>query len=458
MEKFSNLPLTQLLRPEGYECECGKCHKCRLKRVIIGQGALYQTVSVLKELDIHKPMLVADENTWRVAGKSVYDILTRAGFDCGLYIFPHPTSTDHIEPDEFAVGQVIMNFIPGTDCMLPVGSGVINDICKIVSKAAGTKQVTVGTAPSMDGYASNSSSMIKDGVKVTIYSVCPDAIIADVDVMRNAPLKMLQSGLGDMLAKYISVCEWRISNVINGEYYCEEIAQLMRRCVKRIVEAAPQLTQRSPQAVMQVTEGLILSGVAMSYAEVSRPASGLEHYFSHIWDMHSLMGRCPADTHGIQCGVGTVLTLRLYKWLRTMKPDREKALQNAARFNMAEWEKEMRDVFGPSAETVIEIERKAGKHDPKKHAERLERIIANWDKITAIMDEELPDYDKIVNLMKTLQEPTSPRQLGLNDNEVITALKASQEIRDKYILSRLLWDLGLLDEFADKLRASLATI
>ena len=63
------------------------------------------------------------------------------------------------------------------------------------------------------------------------------------------------------------------------------------------MEAAPQLTQRSPQAVMQVMEGLIVSGIAMSYAEVSRPASGLEHYFSHIWEMHSLMGRCPDDLH-----------------------------------------------------------------------------------------------------------------------------------------------------------------
>ena len=97
--------------------------------------------------------------------------------------------------------------------------------------------------------------MISAGVKTTIYSVCPDAIVADVDVLRQAPLKMLQAGLGDMLAKYISVCEWRISNIINGEYYCEEVAALMRRCVRRIVEAAPQPTQRSPQAVMQVMEG-----------------------------------------------------------------------------------------------------------------------------------------------------------------------------------------------------------
>lgn len=452
MVEFRNASLGELLRPEGFDCNCGKHHSARLKRVIIDQGALFRVSGLLRELDVKKPMIVADQNTYRVAGRQVYDLVRSAGLDCALYVFPQA----RVEPDEFSVGQVIMNMAPGTDCMVAVGSGTINDVCKMASRAVGAKQVVVATAPSMDGYASNSSSMISGGVKTTIYSVCPDAIVADVDVLRQAPLKMLQAGLGDMLAKYISVCEWRMSHIITGEYYCEEVAALMRRCVKRIVAAAPHLTQRSPQAVIQVIEGLIISGVAMSFAEVSRPASGLEHYFSHIWEMHALMGRCPGELHGIQVGVGTVLTLRLFSWLRQETPDRERALNYAANFNMAAWEREMRDVFGPSAGTVIDIERRAGKHDPIKHAQRLERIIANWDELKRIMDEELPDMGAIVNLMKALQEPTLPRALGLSDGEVITALKCSQEIRDKYILSRLLWDLGLMDEYAERLRDSLA--
>ena len=131
-------------------------------------------------------------------------------------------------------------------------------------------------------------------------------------------------------------------------------------------------------------------------------------------------------------------------------------MANAAAFDIVSWERAMRESFGPTAETVIEIEREVGKHDPVKHAARLERIIEHWDEIIAAMDEELPDYDAIVSLMKALQEPTQPRTLGLSDGEVISALRCSQEIRDKYILSRLLWDLGLLDEYCDRLRTSLA--
>ena len=140
----------------------------------------------------------------------------------------------------------------------------------------------------MDGFASNSSSMIQNGVKVTIYTVCPVAIIADIDIMKEAPMLMIQAGLGDMVAKYVSICEWRISNIITGEYYCPQVAGLMRAALEKCVNTASSLMDRDPQGILSLTEGLILSGIAMSFAEVSRPASGLEHYFSHIFDMSKL--------------------------------------------------------------------------------------------------------------------------------------------------------------------------
>ncbi|HPR77588.1 MAG TPA: iron-containing alcohol dehydrogenase, partial [Candidatus Limiplasma sp.] len=132
------------------------------------------------------------------------------------------------------------------------------------------------------------SSMIRDRVKVTLYNACPDAIIADTMIMKDAPERMLQAGLGDMLAKYIALCEWRISHIVTGEYYCEEVAGLMRNSLAKIVSAAPRLLERDPEVIGAVAEGLILSGVAMAFAQVSRPASGLEHYFSHLWEMFAL--------------------------------------------------------------------------------------------------------------------------------------------------------------------------
>ena len=113
---------------------------------------------------------------------------------------------------------------PRCDLFLAVGSGVINDVCKVVSFACGKPQMVVATAPSMDGYASSSSSMHVNEVKTTVYNHCPTAIVADTDIVSQAPMRMLWAGLGDMIAKYVSICEWRMANLIIDEYYCEEIA------------------------------------------------------------------------------------------------------------------------------------------------------------------------------------------------------------------------------------------
>lgn len=119
----------------------------------------------------------------------------------------------------------------------------------------------------MDGYASNSSSMVVRRVKESLYNACPQAILADTDVLKTAPEIMLQAGLGDMLAKYVSVCEWRISHLVVGDAYCEEIAGLVRASLRKIVEHADGLMRREDAALEAVIEGLVLSGVAMAFAE-----------------------------------------------------------------------------------------------------------------------------------------------------------------------------------------------
>ena len=97
--------------------------------------------------------------------------------------------------------------------------------------------------------------MIQNRIKVSLYNACPVSIIADTDIIRQAPMRMLQAGLGDMLAKYVATCEWRISNLITGEYYCETIASLMRRALARIVAVAPKLKDRDAEAVAGRAEG-----------------------------------------------------------------------------------------------------------------------------------------------------------------------------------------------------------
>ena len=452
MPEFGKMTLAELTRPEGHECACGKRHVCALKYLNIGRGIVTEVPKMIAAMGRRRPFVVCDDNTWRVAGKRVDEILTRAGIPHAAYVIPCENS-DRIAPAEWEVGSVIMHFDPACDMFLAVGSGVINDICKVAAHATGRVCAVVGTAPSMDGYASNSSSMEMNHVKVSLYNHAPEGILLDSEILAQAPMRMLWAGLGDMVAKYVAVCEWRISHLVTGEYYCEDVAALMRTALRRIMAVSDRIALRDPDAIAAVAEGLVLAGVGMAYAEISRPASGLEHYFSHMWEMMALERGVPYDLHGIQVGVGTLLTLDIYRKLREVTPNRERAEAHMRAFDRAEWEAQVRRIFGKTAEQIIAIEDRTHKNDPARHARRLDNIIAHWDEILQIIREELPDTRWLRDAMAATGMPMTPSDIGVPEKDVIDAFVGARDIRDKYLSCSLIWDLGLTDDFVRLLEA-----
>ena len=451
MEKhLSEMTLEELTREGGIPCSCGKVHTCGLRYFKAGPGAVNALPDALHARGRLRPMLVMDENTEKAAGGRVRGTLDAAGIAYSQFVFPHREGK--MEPDEHAVGALTMAVDPRCDVIVAVGSGVINDCCKVVSHACRLPSMVVCTAPSMDGYCSNSASMIQNRIKVSLYNACPEAIIADTDILKTAPDIMLQAGLGDMLAKYVSVCEWRISHIVHGDPYCEEIAGMVRACLQKIVAHADGLMRREPEALTAVLEGLVISGISMAFAEISRPASGLEHYFSHLWEMQALQRGLPSDLHGIQVGVGTLLTLWIYEhMLNQEQVDVPRAEAAMAAFSPAQWEKDMRRIFGPITPSILEIEEKVGKNRPETQREHLRKITEHWGEIRQIIREELPSRAEIDGLMRRLHMPRTPGDLGLTRQDTLDALLGSREIRDKYLTSSLLWDLGLLSETAEKL-------
>lgn len=425
------------------DCSCGKSHKINLPKVIVKSGAIHDLPLLINDFCVKKVQILADENTFEVAGKSVCSVLKNANILYSVYSF----KTRALEPDENAVGRAIMHFDNSCDIVVAVGSGVVNDIGKILANTAKLPYIIVGTAPSMDGYASATSSMSMDGLKVSLPSKCADVIIGDIDILKNAPIKMLQAGLGDMLAKYISIAEWRIANEITGEYYCEKVANLIRTALKRCVDNAKGLLNRDEEAVKAVFEGLVIGGVAMALAGVSRPASGIEHYFSHVWDMRGLEFGSKVDLHGIQCAVGTYIASGLYEKVLKITPDREKALAYVKSFEYSKWAEELKAFLGKASNSMIALEEKEQKYSVEKHKERLEIIISKWDKICEIIREEIPTKKEIEGILETIGAPKTAKEIGI-DCDLNVTFKATKDIRDKYVLSRLLWDLGLIEEFS----------
>ncbi len=423
------------------ECECKKTHAFTIKHICVKEKAIESLPQFIKEFQSKKPFILADENTFKVAGDKVCSVLKNADINFEKYVFP----SKEIEPNETAVGSAIMHFNSTCDLIIAVGSGVINDVGKILANTAKLPYFIVGTAPSMDGYASATSSMSRDGLKVSLNSKCADVIIGDIDVLKNAPMKMLRAGLGDMLAKYVSIAEWKISSEITGEYYCERIATLIKNALKRCVDNIEGLLNREAEAIKAVFEGLVIGGVAMAFAGVSRPASGVEHYFSHVWDMRGLEFNTKVDLHGIQCAIGTNIVAGLYEKVLKIEPNEKKALAYVRAFDYSAWSKELKEFLGKSADAMIDLELKEGKYNLENHEKRLKIIVEKWDKIREIISNEIPKQKEIESILEAIGAPKTAKEIGI-DCDLLTTLKATKDIRDKYVLSRLLWDLGIIEE------------
>ena len=309
MASILDRPISQWAGME-YSCACGKSHKVDIQAIRVGSGVMQELPGILRDLGASHIFLVADNYTYEAAGRQVEQLLDQAGLPYHKRVFQTETP---LVPNEYALGSVLAAMTSQDDMLLAVGSGTLNDVTKYVSARTGIPYVIAATAPSMDGYASTVAPTILDGFKTTLPAVYPAAIVADVDILKDAPMPMLTAGFGDIIGKFTSLADWRLSHQLNGEYYCPEVAGVIEAAVETCPANAQALAQREPQAIQAVTEALILSGLAMGMVGVSRPASGAEHQMAHYWEMDALRRGEEHPLHGNAVGVGTVLAASLYE-------------------------------------------------------------------------------------------------------------------------------------------------
>lgn len=309
MASILDRPISQWAGME-YSCACGKSHKVDIQAIRVGSGVIQELPGILRDLGASHIFLVTDNYTYEAAGRQVEQLLDQAGLSYHKRVFQTETP---LVPNEYALGSVLAAMTSQDDMLLAVGSGTLNDVTKYVSARTGVPYVIAATAPSMDGYASTVAPTILDGFKTTLPAVYPAAIVADVDILKDAPMPMLTAGFGDIIGKFTSLADWRLSHQLNGEYYCPEVAGVIEAAVETCAANAKALAQREPQAIQAVTEALILSGLAMGMVGVSRPASGAEHQMAHYWEMDALRRGEEHPLHGNAVGVGTVLAASLYE-------------------------------------------------------------------------------------------------------------------------------------------------
>lgn len=331
-------------------CRCGRTHRCDIRRVVIESGALAALPNLTAAY--RHIVLVADDHTMAVCTEPVAALL---GERCERTLVLPSGKDGVLVPNEASIAALQGALSPATDLIVGVGSGVIQDLCKYVSFQRNLPYQIVATAPSMDGYASIGAAMIIDNMKVTYKAHVPEAIIGDVDVLCQAPMDMIQAGYGDILGKVSSLNDWKLSHLINGEYFCEDVYQLtstMQRTTEPLGEA---LLRRDKQAVKLLMEALVGVGIAMAYVGNSRPASGSEHHLSHFFEVTGLLNHTPYFLHGIDVAYASLYVQKLREELLALPlPAR------GDRLTEQEYTSLMRTIYHEVANGVIDLQKKTG--------------------------------------------------------------------------------------------------
>lgn len=415
-------------RIEG--CECKREHTCPIKHVVSG-GCAIRSLSLISS-DYKRILLVADENTYAVAGKETEGeignkIFGRVIFSGKSVLIPNEAAIERIEE---AVGDA--------DLILGVGSGVINDLCKYVSFKATLPYFIVATAPSMDGYASRGAAMILGGMKVTVNAHVPEAIIADSNILAGAPMEMILAGYGDIIGKYSCLADWKLSAIVNGEYICERILSMTYREIEKTRSIAKGLLARDPKAIETLTNALISVGFLMAYVGNSRPASGAEHHFSHYFEIVGIIKGEQYFPHGIDVFYSTLETAKLRDAILSLSKEDIRM----PTFDRNKYVSEIERVYGPLSGEVIALQDKLGWYE--KGCERVEAYLEHFEKIKEVL-RGVPSYAELLEMLSEVGMKYSDFARLYGEKKIRDAYLYAKDLKDRYTVLWMYSDL--IDSF-----------
>ena len=429
-------------------CECGKTHRVSVSRSVIENDAIKKLPDILQEFGFRKALVIADTNTYQVAGLVVEAVLTEAHFTYKTFVF---RVKDDLVPNEAAVGQIFIQVEEDTDVIVTIGSGTLNDLAKFVSHKIGISSIVVATAPSMDGFASTGAALIVNNLKTSIESASPKAIIGDVNILKKAPMAMIVAGFGDIVGKYSALSDWKLSEAINGEYYCDVNAKMVRNCMEKCINNTDGIKNREDIAIKNLMESLVVTGIAMSFVGNSRPASGSEHHLAHYWEMMFLFEGKQAVLHGTKVGIATVVMAKLHEILSNSTINFVEAIHEAKLFDQNQWRKTVVKLYPTSAQEIIGINEKEQRNSIAKRLERITLIENNLDKIMPII-KDVPSAVEIESILNKVGVPVRPKTVGIDEETLVHGILMAKEVRTRYTLLNFLWDIGLLEDLAVRVR------
>ncbi len=401
---------------------------------------------------------MADLNTWKALGEKVYGLFVAAGIPTEKYIIENKEfhadwryvdMVDHIIAGDFAGAKAVENdteyvepdaekaFRPSGEAeyvAVSIGSGVINDLCKLSSHHFGQSYLTLPTAASVDGFSSFGASVSYHNSKQTFSCPAPKVIIADIDVIAAAPKAMTAAGYADLAAKVPAGAEWMIADFVGAEQINPGAWHVLQDCLDDLLSDPEGVARGDKQAVADLFEGLTLSGIAMQAAQSSRPASCCDHLFSHILDMthHRFNGRF--QSHGFQVAIGTLTMCAVFDEL--FKMDLSKidvdACVKAWPTLVQEQNRALR-IFKDFPAPMLGYTEITGKYDDAQTVRtQLAKVKENWPDLRKKLQDQVYSFAKMQDLLKKAGAPYDPAMIGVTREDVKAMFPKVQLMRSRF--------------------------
>ena len=396
-------------------CSCGREHKMQTEFCIVENGCLKEIDKYLNKYELKGyTVAVYDKNTYAATADR------HPAVDADVILDP----TD-LHANEHGVDYLMENLPKNAEILIAIGSGTIHDLTRYCAYTMGVDFVSCPTAASVDGFCSSVAAMTWHGCKKTLTAVSPRIVVADVDIIKNAPIRLAKSGFGDMIGKYVALTDWKLGSILLNEFYCKRIADMTLNATEEVLNSIGGIIAGEDAAYEKLTYGLLLSGLAMQMMGNSRPASGAEHHISHLIEMSPKgLGVSSDALHGEKVGVGTLLAIEEYQRLASLTP-------------------EFIDYPGISTEAVLEIfegdmaNEIFGENRTDAAKDVTAKILEeNWQKVRGEI-EKLPKIDDLRSTYEKFNILSRLSDIDVDENKAKDLLKYSPMVRNRLTLMRL---------------------
>ncbi|WP_240335214.1 sn-glycerol-1-phosphate dehydrogenase [Paraliobacillus sediminis] len=360
-----------------------------LPELTVEKNALLKIAPFLKEKNLLQVVMVVDQPTYKAAGQQLEKLLEKEKISYKIVLLKE-NQHGQVLANEQALVQLLVETPSDTQALLAVGSGTIHDTVRFVGHKMEKPFISIPTAASVDGFTSKGAPLILRGVKTTIQTASPLAVFADLDVLVAAPKELTAAGFGDILGKYTSLIDWKISDVVGQEPYYPIAAEMTRQSLETCVQQIDKIAAHDEEGIKVLIQALIESGLVMLILDFSRPASGGEHHLSHYWEMDLIQKDAKQLLHGAKVGVATAIISDLYKQMANQL--------------------ELKDL-NPNKKYTTEL-------------------IQYWPEIK-VMINELPSAKELRSMLDIIGGPSTTDALGLSEQLIKSSLNEAQYIRER---------------------------